>query len=331
MRDLIRSFPNRLQTGLVRGTSMDFQRPGSDIRNVVLAGMGASGNAASLVDMLTFRRIQLPVAVCKSYEIPRYVDPHTLFIACSFSGNTDETNEALKRAHLKRAQILVVSSGGSMVEFATANDLHHIKLPDSPEPRSAIGELVLTLLFLLYHANLIGAAFIRETEHAIACLEQNQDQIQERALYLAHRIRGKLPVIYSGARLHPLAVHFQQQLNQHAGQMAHVNTFPDLNYSELTGWRFPESILPLLQVVYLISPEEHERVGRNMDICRSIFERQSNPVLDISGEGASILEECYYLIHLMDWISVHLALENKIEPGSVDAFSYLRAELQKIK
>jgi len=66
-----------------------------------------------------------------------------------------------------------------------------------------------------------------------------------------------------------------------------------------------------------------------MDICRDIFEKKSNSIIDIVGEGASLLEQYYYLIHLTDWISFYLAKENGIEADPIETVDYLKAELEK--
>jgi glucose/mannose-6-phosphate isomerase len=77
----IEGFTRQLADALKIGQSMDLDRPGSDIRNIVIAGMGGSGIGANLVESLTFGRIPFPITVCKSYNIPQFISPHTLFIA----------------------------------------------------------------------------------------------------------------------------------------------------------------------------------------------------------------------------------------------------------
>ena len=71
-----------------------------------------------------------------------------------------------------------------------------------------------------------------------------------------------------------MAVRFQNQINENAKQMAHVNTFPEMNHNEIVGWRFPENILQQSQVIYLYSDHDHERVEKRMEICREIFENK---------------------------------------------------------
>jgi glucose/mannose-6-phosphate isomerase len=68
-----------------------------------------------------------------------------------------------------------------------------------------------------------------------------------------------------------------------------------------------------------------------MEICREIFEKRSNPIIDIVAEGASLLEQYYYLIHLTDWISYFLAKENGVDSDSLDNVNFLKEELAKLK
>jgi len=68
-----------------------------------------------------------------------------------------------------------------------------------------------------------------------------------------------------------------------------------------------------------------------MEICRPIFEKRSNPIIDIVAEGASLLEQYYYLIHLTDWISYFLAKENGVEAAPVEAIDLLKEELSRLK
>ena len=50
----------------------------------------------------------------KSYDIPAFVSNETLVIACSYSGNTEETIMALDKCIKKDAEIAIVTSGGKL-------------------------------------------------------------------------------------------------------------------------------------------------------------------------------------------------------------------------
>jgi glucose/mannose-6-phosphate isomerase len=90
-------------------------------------------------------------------------------------------------------------------------------------------------------------------------------------------------------------------------------------------------VLQQSQVIYLYSDHDHERVEKRMEICREIFEKRSNPIIDIVAEGASLLEQYYYLIHLTDWISYYLAKENQVDPDLEEAVDHVKEELAKLK
>ncbi len=332
MKKLIEGFTQQLAHAIKLGQSVDLVRPGSDIRNIIITGMGASGIGANLVESLTFGRVPIPITVSKGYNIPQFVSPHTLFIACSYTGNTEETLAAVHKGMLKRAHLICVTSGGKLLEMAKEYNLFYIQIPNGTgTARAQLGYLMISLLYALYHTNLIGAAFIKETENSIEYLDRGEKAIQSEAELIAKKLRGKLPIIYCDERLKSMATRFQNQINENAKQMAHVNTFPEMNHNEIVGWRFPESVLQQSQVIYLYSDHDHERVEKRMEICREIFEKRSNPIIDIVAEGASLLEQYYYLIHLTDWISYYLAKENGIDPDPVEVIDFLKGELAKLK
>jgi glucose/mannose-6-phosphate isomerase len=104
-----------------------------------------------------------------------------------------------------------------------------------------------------------------------------------------------------------------------------------MNHNELVGWRFPEALMQMMQPIYLYSDHDHERVEKRMEICREILEKKSHTIIDIIGEGASLLEQYFYLIHLTDWISFYLAKENGVEADTIEPIIYLKNELEKIK
>jgi glucose/mannose-6-phosphate isomerase len=194
-----------------------------------------------------------------------------------------------------------------------------------------IGYMVVSLLYALYHTNLIGAAFIKETENAMEYLDRGEKAIQSEAEIISKKLKGKMPFIYCDGRLQAMASRFQQQLNENSKQIAHVNTFPEMNHNEIVGWQYPENIIQQIQVIYLYSDHDHERVEKRLEICRAIFEKRSHPIIDIVAQGASLLEQYYYLIHLTDWISYFLAKENNVDPDPVTTIDFLKGELAKLK
>ncbi|HEY5442769.1 MAG TPA: SIS domain-containing protein, partial [Candidatus Saccharimonadales bacterium] len=82
------------------------------ITNVVLAGMG--GSAWPALYLRSWPGLSVPLEVVSNYDVPNYVDEHTLFISSSYSGNTEETLAALEQAEKRGARIVVMTAGGKL-------------------------------------------------------------------------------------------------------------------------------------------------------------------------------------------------------------------------
>jgi glucose/mannose-6-phosphate isomerase len=62
--------------------------------------MGGSGWPA--LYMKTWAGLKVPFEIVNDYNLPDFVGPNTLFIASSYSGNTEETLAALRRGRKTR-------------------------------------------------------------------------------------------------------------------------------------------------------------------------------------------------------------------------------------
>src|SRR5258708_18243817 len=95
----------------------EFDRPQieGEFENIVCCGMGGSALAALL--SVEWPGYNLPFEICRQYHIPKYVSGKTLFIASSYSGNTEETLSALAEAEAKGAKIVVIAGGGKLQEI----------------------------------------------------------------------------------------------------------------------------------------------------------------------------------------------------------------------
>ncbi|NJL14536.1 MAG: SIS domain-containing protein [Microscillaceae bacterium] len=111
MYDLILGFPEQLQKALALSAQIKTSTPKAEIRNVLVGGLGGSGIGASIVESLLASHLKVPYSITKTYEVPAFVDAHTLFIASTFSGNTEETLAALEEARQREAHIFASLRG----------------------------------------------------------------------------------------------------------------------------------------------------------------------------------------------------------------------------
>src|SRR5690606_37883720 len=122
MKELVQAFPQQLGESLAIAEQFHHHQHGSNIRNIVICGLGGSGIGATIFGQLAANECKVPVVAVKDYDLPAFVNAHTLLIACSYSGNTEETRASLEKAASVKAQIACVSSGGKVIEIAQKNN-----------------------------------------------------------------------------------------------------------------------------------------------------------------------------------------------------------------
>jgi glucose/mannose-6-phosphate isomerase len=328
MKTLIASFPEQLAEALSNAQSFSFKSAISPVKQVLIIGLGGSGIGGSIVQSIAYYCANVPLLVSKNYDIPAFTDANTLVIASSFSGNTEETLAALEKAVLVGAQVCCITSGGKLKRTAEEKGFDCITLPVKAEcPRAHIAYSLVALLVYLTKKNILPD-YASEISLSAKKLSETQNFIQEESKRIAAKLFGKLPLLYADDVLHAVLVRFQQQINENAKQLCHVNVFPEMNHNELVGWVKPENILKNSVVLLFESMADHPRVRIRMDVCEPIFSAHCE-VLRIKAKGDSILEQMLFLIHLTDWVSYDLALLNDIDPFPVEIITHLKSELSK--
>jgi len=330
MKQLVEGFAQQLRDAMDIGEKATVTFSGPKYSNVVIAGMGGSGIGGNIIQSYVADKLEVPVLVNKSYQVPAFVGLGTLFVASSFSGNTEETITAVRAAMNSDASVGFVTSGGELLRIAQEENMPHIVIPgESKQPRACLGYSVVEMLYLLHYAGLLDDTFKTELRQALNLLEEQAGIIKVQASALANNFHTKLPVLYVSSALEPVALRFQQQLNENAKQLCHVNTFPEMNHNEIVGWQHPESLYKELAVLLIKSTYDHPRVKLRMELSKKVFESKVQDVLELESQGATYLEQALYLIHLFDWVSVFLAELNNVDANAIDNSDYLKGELSK--
>jgi glucose/mannose-6-phosphate isomerase len=217
MDQLITRFTEQLKEAIEIGTAAEIRPLASPVQHVYVSGLGGSGIGADFVASFISQECPVPYLVGKGYEIPAFIGPHSLTLASSYSGNTEETLTAFEAIRKTGARMICVASGGKIITAAKEQGLDHIKVPDTwPSPRACLGYSLVAQLWILQKLGLIGDAAIEEVRKSISLLDREEEDIKIRAEKAAQLIFGKLPVIYATDRFSPVAVRFRQQVNENA-------------------------------------------------------------------------------------------------------------------
>lgn len=307
-------------------------RPETEIKNVVLAGMGGSALAGLL--STTWPGYDVPFEIVRDYEIPAYVNEQTLFIASSYSGNTEETLAALTAAEQANAQIVILAGGGKLVEQAEANNYPYEVIPKVEQPRFAVFYALKAYVTILEHAGLV------KTEQAEATMQQASTFLAQAmqswsaetpvsknpAKQLALELAGSSPVIYAGPKLFPAAYKWKISFNENAKNVAWCNQYPEFNHNEFMGWSSHPVEKPY-KIVDLRSTLEHERVQKRFEVSERLLsgKRPAPEIVQVQGE--IILEQLLWAVAFGDFVSIYVALLNGLDPSPVDLIEKFKAEL----
>ena len=327
MNDYINDFTNHLTDAISIANNTTLTPCNKEIRNVLICGLGGSGIGGTIVADIVSPKVNIPIAATKDYSIPDFVNEHTLVIANSYSGNTEETLFALEKCQAKGAEIAVITSGGKLKTIAEENNYNKIIIPGNQPPRAMFGYAFTELFFMLNHYNLIDDSFKSDFEKAIALLDTEKSDIQKQAMDLAKKISKQTPVIYVANGFEGVAVRFRQQINENSKMLCWHHVVPEMNHNELLGWR---TNVDDLAVVYFRNKCDYERNQIRMDINKKVISKYTDNISEIWSKGDSVIENSLYHINLGDWVSWYLSEMNNVDAIEIDVINFLKGELGKI-
>lgn len=326
MKTLVTDFTRHLSEALEIGAKAKLSKAENKIEHVVITGLGGSGIGGTLVSEMVAGSGTVPVLVNKDYFLPDYVGSNSLVIVSSYSGNTEETLAAFEIALAKKAKIVIISSGGKMIEKAKQLNLDHIIIPPGMPPRACLGYSFTQLFFVLNFFGIIDNSFNKNIQDAILLLNKEEQNIQSEAKEVAQKLSGKIPVIYSTAGNEGVAIRFRQQVNENSKMLCWHHVVPEMNHNELVGWRTKDKNLA---VVFFRNKEDYDRNKTRIEINKKIISEYSDTIIELNSKGNSQIERTLYQIHLGDWISVSLAEIKNIDATEVKVIDFLKGELAK--
>jgi glucose/mannose-6-phosphate isomerase len=338
------AFPSQVEEAARIGRDFSpptgFQHP----KQIVLAGMGGSAVTGDFLARLCEDRVAAPFSVIRGYQIPAFVGRDTLFIASSHSGDTEETLAATSAALRREARIICITTGGKLKGFVQRHKGRRVALLEIPQkdppmqPRAALGYSLIPLVRAFETLGLYPGAG-RQIGEAISLLQQLRDRSHtgvptqhNRAKQLALELYGKIPWIQGTVGIMgAVAYRWRTQCDENSKALACSSEYPELNHNEVIGWERAEKLQGQLSVIILRSPSDHWRIRARVDITRKKLVEPKAPVRLIEAEGRSPLAQLMWTVYLGDWVTLYLAVLNRVDPGSIQSINTLKRDLEKLQ
>lgn len=328
MDKLITAFPQNILDALAIAEAQTFQQPKMPIHTIVICGMGGSGIGGKIVAQWVEKESHIPVIVLQDYDLPTFVNEHTLVIGSSYSGNTEETLAAVKQAKTKGAHIMGITSGGELEAFCASNNYDYVIVPGGNPPRSATAFSIVQLINIFVKFGIIGDANLAEMRKSSDLLIQESESIHALAKKIADFLYGKVGVIYSSPQYEAIAIRARQQFNENSKYLSWHHTIPEMNHNELVGWGGGDDRFAVLM---LHTNDMNPRNQKRFEITKSTIEKKAAGVMEIEGIGATQIEKSFYLINLVDWASYYLCELNKVDIMDIVVIDFLKDELSKFE
>jgi glucose/mannose-6-phosphate isomerase len=317
MHQVLKEFPIQIQKGWQLAENIKIT---DKISKIVVAGMGGSCLPGEILQSYV-EDFSIPIFLNRDYSIPGFIDDETLFFAISYSGNTEETVDALRAAKKKNARIIVVASGGKMKKLAEEMELTYIEVPSGLQPRFAYGYLFLILLRILQNSNLVDSQddWVSKTAEVV-----RKDIFKERAEDLSEKLLDKIPIIYTSDRMKAVAYKWKINFNENTKIPAFYNVFPELNHNEMNGF---VNLNGNYHVIIIKDENDHERIKKRMDIFKELVKQRGVEVTEIGLSGPNRLAKIMSAIYIGDWVSFFLAIRKKLDPTPVKLVEDFKGKL----
>lgn len=305
-----------------------------EITKIVVAGMGGSALAAEITrDWLD---LPLPFTVIKNYQLPAYVDSKTLLIACSFSGNTEETLAAYEDARSKNAHIVIAAAGGKLLELARENNHPYVVMSyDGATPRMFVLENLRAFIELLVTYQIVPETVLDELQQICNKLDDvekwwgpNTPFADNLAKQLAWHATGKTQVIYAGTQFRSIAYKWKISFNESSKNVAFCNEYPETNHNEFMGWASHPIEKPYA-VFDLRSSFDHPRIAKRFELSDRLLSGKRPRPVTVGLQGDSVIEQMVWGVVLADYVSTYLGILNGVDPAPVPLIEKLKQEITK--
>jgi glucose/mannose-6-phosphate isomerase len=300
-----------------------------EIKNIIVAGMGGSAISADLLSCFHDDELSIPFSSCRDYALPKFVDEHSLVLASSYSGNTEETISCLEDALNRGCKIIAVSTGGEIKKLASENNIPWIPLQEGFQPRFALGASFFTMLKILQTLKIIPPQDNNVNEIKSLWKQKGIEfsANENLALKTAEKLIGFIPMIYSSNKFEAVGYRLKCQFNENSKLHAFNAVIPELNHNEIIGWETFTDKQFNAKLIAIMDDDYHPQIQKRFDITRDIAQRSKVEVITLTSSEKNIKVRIMDLIYLGDWITYYLSILRDFDPSEIDYIMELKQSL----
>jgi len=331
MLNHVLSLGNQLNTKLVKSDNF----PKFTYKRILVVGMGGSGVAGDVLQLILNQYSALDIEVHKSYKITKKnLENKPLCLFISYSGNTEETVSALEDAIKADLDWCVISSGGTLLEMAKKNSKPYIEVPTGLQPRAAFGLMTKAIAYFVPES--LGVNAVEDCSDSGSYLNtlldtEAENKIIEFAKEIANSIGNKTVIIYGGTQLTFLASQrWKTQINENAKSKSYVGYMPEVHHNEILSWEADqEGSKNNFHLIFLRDQSEHPKIKSRFEFTKEIVPKGIEISEIINIKSSNLIKELFHLVLIGDLISVFMADNLNIDPYDIDTIENLKNLLKE--
>jgi glucose/mannose-6-phosphate isomerase len=337
--DSVEQLGSQIQQIWELSKQVEFDASYNDIDKVVVNGMGGSIIGTHVIQTVFKDELKIPVIALSDYTLPEYVNEKTLFIASSYSGNTEETLSSVVDAQQKKAKIAGICSGAKLGKFLTENDypalIFEPKYTPNKSPRMGLGYSIFGQMALLAK---LGVLPVSEQDYdqvmeavATAQLSFNRhiETSENPAKMLAYNFISRIPIVTAAEHLEGAVHVFANQLHENAKNYAEFRVIPEINHHLMEGLQFPKSNDESLLFFTIHSDLYLESNQTRIDLTEQVVERNQLSTVSHKLESKTKLAQAFELLIFASYTSYYLALLNGQDPTPNPWVDWFKDQLKK--
>lgn len=324
-RELLLSIPSQIQPGIESAKNIKFNKKPDQI---IFCGMGGSALAADFLKAVFAEyKISVPICIHKDYDLPLTVTKNSVIICISYSGNTEETISSYKKASSLKLKTIVVAGGGQLQKIARKNKIPYIDIPTKNiPPRLSALCILSSLIKILVNSGILPSSAI--TKLISDGKNIKISEIEKQGYGLAEKIADKTPLIYSSAKLNPLAYFLKIAFNENSKIHAFLNILPECQHNEIQG--FSDSALsPNFYTIFLKERSGERRLDKRINIMMEILDKRDFEFSLVEINSKNIFESIISAFIFSGFASLKLANNLKHNPIEVPIIEELKKALGK--
>ena len=336
--DSVEALGLQIQDTLEQTQSFSVPPEYSQVKNVVVSGMGGSALAAHIIKHAFKSELKVPFEVVSHYSLPNYVNADSLVLLSSYSGTTEETLQAAVEAKSRGAKVMVITSGGKLAELAKAESwpLYQIQVNHNPcnQPRLAIGYALAGQLIMFGRAGIISdqssvLSQVVKNLPALVTRLQPESTANNTAKMLAYAAYDK-HIVLVGAEHLIGAVHVaNNQINENSKVLTSEWSLPEFNHHYLEALQSPKLAKDTTIFFLFNSALYTERVHKRFPLTQTLIEQKGYEAHLIQATAPTVIEQIFEIIQLGEFVANYLPILYGINPSPIPNVDWFKQEMAK--